>query len=85
MDRYPQNVSLRSVDHKINHMIHILDEKINAQIDIAKKQKLNKLKEFLLAHFNWWMLIFMIFLCWVCEKMKWNDLGMWLKEIYEKL
>ncbi len=82
---YPKNVSLKPVDSEINHMIYILDEKINAQIDIAKKQKLNKRKEFLLAHLNWLMFILIIFLCWICEKMKWNNLGTWLNKIYEKL
>ncbi len=82
---FPKRVALRSVDSEIDFIHRYIDEKIDAQIDIANKQKRSKRKEFILEHLDWWALIIIVFMCWLCQKMNWSEVKFWLDKIYEKL
>ena len=80
---FPDNVSLVPVDTEIKHMEHYLDEKIDAQIDIANRYKSCKRKEFILEHMSWWISIIVLLGGFLCEKMGWIEFGNWLRKIQD--
>lgn len=82
---YPKKVALRSVDTEINFLCQYVDEKIDAQIDIVKRQKRKKIKDFLLEHINMIIFVFLIIIGFLCEKMGWISLGKFIEMILTKI
>ena len=82
---YPDTVKLHPVDKEIHLLCQYVDAKVNAQINIIKKQKKKKITNFVMEHINWLISIILITLSILCEKLGWFSVREWIKMFLEKI
>lgn len=82
---FPKKVSLRPVDSEINTLSLYINEKVDAQIDIVRNLKMQKIIKFILEHLNWLLLIILLVVLYVAKKVGFTELCDWLEFIIDKL
>ena len=82
---FPKKVSLRPVDSEINTLFLYINEKVDAQIDIVRNLKIQKIVKFILEHLDWLLLITLLVVLYEPKKVGFTELCDWLEIIIDKL